>query len=56
MIVTLTEQGREVVDAALADLLDREHGLLDHLPAAERETLAQLLRRLLSPFDSSVIR
>jgi len=49
--VTLTARGREVVDAAMADLLDRERSLLNELPPAEREHLAQLLRRLLSPFE-----
>lgn len=49
--VTLTPLGREVVDAAMADLLDRERILLNQLPPDEREQLAELLRRLLSPFE-----
>ncbi|MDQ1483381.1 MAG: hypothetical protein QOF35_1457 [Actinomycetota bacterium] len=49
--VTLTPLGREVVDAAMAELLERERILLNHLPAAERDHLAELLRRLLSPFE-----
>jgi DNA-binding MarR family transcriptional regulator len=49
--VTLTALGREVVDAAMADLLDRERILLNELPPDEREHLAELLRRLLSPFE-----
>jgi DNA-binding MarR family transcriptional regulator len=49
--VTLTPAGRAVVDAAMSDLLDRERILLNELPAAERDHLAILLRRLLSPFE-----
>jgi DNA-binding MarR family transcriptional regulator len=49
--VTLTVLGREVVDAAMADLLDRERILLNQLPPDEREHLAELLRRLLAPFE-----
>ncbi|GAA3945312.1 MarR family transcriptional regulator TamR [Actinomadura viridis] len=50
--VRLTEAGMTRVDAAFADLLDREHAILDSLAPAERETLAGLLRTLLIPFDS----
>jgi DNA-binding MarR family transcriptional regulator len=50
--VRLTTAGRTVVDAALADLLDRERTLLNQLPASERDQLATLLRRLLSPFEA----
>jgi DNA-binding MarR family transcriptional regulator len=49
--VRLTAAGRTVVDAAMADLLDRERILLNQLPAAERDHLAELLRGLLSPFE-----
>jgi DNA-binding MarR family transcriptional regulator len=49
--VALTVAGRSVVDAAMADLLDRERMLLNQLPPSEREHLAELLRRLLSPFE-----
>jgi len=37
--VTLTATGRAAVDAALADLLDRERMLLSQLPPAERDQL-----------------
>ena len=40
------------VDAALADLLDREHDLLAELCTGDRDELAALLRRLLSPFEA----
>jgi DNA-binding MarR family transcriptional regulator len=49
--VSLTPAGRAVVDAAMADLLDRERILLNQLPPSERDHLAELLRRLLSPFE-----
>jgi len=49
--VTLTTEGRTVVDAAMADLLDRERTLLSQLPPSEQDHLAEFLRRLLSPFD-----
>jgi DNA-binding MarR family transcriptional regulator len=53
VLVTLTEQGKEVVDAALADLLDSERKLLAGLNADQRDQLASLLRILLVPFDAS---
>ena len=52
VLVELTDRGRTVVDAALADLLDHERDLLAGLDDEDREQLASLLRRLLSPFDS----
>ncbi|HUX71856.1 MAG TPA: MarR family transcriptional regulator [Cellulomonadaceae bacterium] len=52
VIVELTDLGRRGVDAAMADLLEVEHRLLGTLEPSERETLADLLRRLTSPFDS----
>ena len=51
VIVALTDAGREVVDAALGDLLDRERELLARLPEHDRTALAALLRELLEPFD-----
>jgi DNA-binding MarR family transcriptional regulator len=53
VLVTLSERGREVVDAAFTDLLDREQALLAGLPAAQRRVLADLLRTLLAPFDAA---
>lgn len=49
--VALTPEGREVVDAALGDLLDRERELLSVLDPADRERLADLLRTLVLAFD-----
>lgn len=50
--VRLTTAGRERVDAALADLLDREHAILAGLSFADQRLLADLLRSLTAPFDS----
>jgi DNA-binding MarR family transcriptional regulator len=52
--VRLTPRGKERVDAALADLLDRERELLDGLSRTEQETLSALLRRLVLPFEREV--
>jgi DNA-binding MarR family transcriptional regulator len=52
VLVTLTRAGQERVDAALADLLRAEQGLLAGLPADSRRTLAHLLRVLLVPLDA----
>ncbi|UFU07403.1 MarR family winged helix-turn-helix transcriptional regulator [Ruania halotolerans] len=46
--VRLTERGRDVVDAAMEDLLRREAELLDALDAGEDEHLARTLRELLT--------
>ena len=51
VLVTLSERGQAVVDAAFTDLLDREHALLARLSREQRHTLADLLRTLLVPFD-----
>jgi DNA-binding MarR family transcriptional regulator len=52
VLVTLSEQGQAVVDAALTDLLDREQALLAGLGEEQRQELADLLRTLLAPFDA----
>ena len=52
MIVRLTPDGAETVDAAMADLLDRERSLLAELDGQDREHLAATLRQLLSPFEA----
>ena len=53
ILVRLTATGKEVVDAALDDLLTSEEGLLAELPKAERIQLAQMLCTVLAPFDSA---
>jgi DNA-binding MarR family transcriptional regulator len=52
VIVGLTEHGRELVDASLADLLDVERAMLAGLDPAARERLTALLRDLLSPLEA----
>jgi DNA-binding MarR family transcriptional regulator len=51
--VRLTDAGRDRVDAALADLLDRERDLLRGLTSADRRALGRLLRRLVIPFETA---
>ncbi|HVT67276.1 MAG TPA: MarR family transcriptional regulator [Trebonia sp.] len=51
VLVTLSERGQAVVDAAFTDLLDREQALLAFLGPEQRQVLADLLRSLLVPFD-----
>jgi DNA-binding MarR family transcriptional regulator len=53
VLVRLTAAGRTSVDEAFDDLLDRERELLAALPEADRSTLADLLRRLVRPFDNA---
>ncbi|MDG9704508.1 MarR family winged helix-turn-helix transcriptional regulator [Streptomyces sp. DH37] len=45
--VTLTEEGRALIDRVLPDHLATEHRLLAALPAARRDELARLLGELL---------
>jgi len=52
VLVILTDQGQQRVDAALAGLLNREQALLAALTTDERQHLATLLRILLAPFDA----
>ena len=52
--VVLTANGRTRVDAALTDLLGHERQILSALSAADRDRLADLLRRLTLPFDNAV--
>lgn len=51
VLVRLTPAGRDVVDAAMAGLIDQEKSLLGELSPAEQEQLATLLRRLLAPLE-----
>jgi len=50
--VRLTARGRSRVDAAFADLLDRERTLLASLDPHQQAALAALLRTLATPFDT----
>jgi DNA-binding MarR family transcriptional regulator len=49
--VRLTGAGRGLVQDALADLLEYERDVLSSIEPAERDQLAELLRRLLAPFE-----
>ncbi len=51
MHVRLTSAGKDRVDAAMADLLERERDLLATLTPRQQEALAALLRALVTPFD-----
>jgi DNA-binding MarR family transcriptional regulator len=53
VLVTLADQGRARVDAALEDLLARERALLAGLGLEQRQQLADLMRVLLAPFDAA---
>ena len=46
-IVALTPSGREMIDHVYAQTVDLYDRALDHLDAAERDRLADLLRRIL---------
>ncbi|KOX20797.1 MarR family winged helix-turn-helix transcriptional regulator [Nocardiopsis sp. NRRL B-16309] len=51
VLVRLTDQGAERIDAALASLVRYEESLLAPMPDDDREQLASLLRCLLAPLD-----
>jgi DNA-binding MarR family transcriptional regulator len=53
VLVSLTSEGRDRVDAALDQLLMQERRLLGALSAGDQAELADLLRTVVSPFDSS---
>ncbi len=50
VIVRLTTEGKEAVDAAFTALLEAERAFLADLPERDRRKLASLLRALLAPF------
>ena len=52
-LVTLTKSGMRAVDSALEDLLENERELLGTLSASDRETLAELLSKLVTEFDEN---
>jgi len=54
VLVTLTDAGKDRVDAALEDLLRSERGLLAGLDDGQRESLSGLLRTLLAPLDAEL--
>ncbi|MGW5241963.1 MarR family winged helix-turn-helix transcriptional regulator [Monashia sp. NPDC004114] len=52
VLVRLSPAGRDIVDAAMADLIEQEKSLLSELSTAEQTQLATLLRRMLVPLES----
>ena len=52
--VRLSARGKDLVDAALKDLLVREEELLGALTSRQQDVLASLLRTLVLPFDRDV--
>lgn len=52
VLVRLTAAGRDVVDAAMADLIEQEQSLLSQLPTADQASLAALLRAMLVPLEA----
>ena len=52
VLVHLTPRGRDVVDAAMADLIEHEKALLSELSSTDQLPLASLLRRMLAPLES----
>lgn len=53
VVVSLTATGQAAVDAAMADLLERERALLGALQPDALADLAGALRTLVRPFDSA---
>ena len=51
ILVIMTDEGKERVDAAISTLLEAESDLLDRLPKADQERLSALLRKLSLDFD-----
>ncbi len=51
VLVRLTPEGRQRVDAALAGLLTEERLLLAELSRGDQDVLARLLRRVVAPFE-----
>jgi len=51
VLVVMTAEGRERVDASISQLLTAETELLERLPPADRTRLAGLLRKLSLDFD-----
>lgn len=51
ILVSLTETGHAVIERALPDHVDTEHRLLAGLTPAQRDTLAETLRLLISSID-----
>jgi DNA-binding MarR family transcriptional regulator len=53
VLVELTPDGLQRVDAALEGLLEQERTLLDGLTTTQRTSLAAMLRTVVAPFDET---
>lgn len=53
VLIKLTDDGRQAVDAALGDLMNAERRILAGLPIERHEQLAAALRQLLLPYDDA---
>ena len=53
VLVVLTAEGLNRVDASLSDLLKKEHEILSQLSKAERQQLADILKVLMKPFGEA---
>ena len=53
ILVGLTEQGRDVVEQAIAASWNTQHRLMAALTPAERQTIGALLRKLLIVLEGS---
>ncbi|MDH2414694.1 MarR family transcriptional regulator [Nocardioides sp. CER19] len=51
VLVRLTPEGKDAVDGAFTSLLEAERAFLTDLTARQQSDLADLLRKLLSPFS-----
>ncbi|MCE0485657.1 MarR family winged helix-turn-helix transcriptional regulator [Ornithinimicrobium sediminis] len=51
VLVGLTDEGRGLVDAALAGLVEHERAFLDPISEADRAALVTALRHLVAPFE-----
>lgn len=52
VLVRLTPAGRDVVDAAMADLIEQEKSLLAQVSTEDQQSLATMLRGMLAPLES----
>lgn len=51
VLIALTPKGKRLVDRVTESHVENEHHMLEHLNAAERQQLGQLLRKLLVNLD-----
>jgi DNA-binding MarR family transcriptional regulator len=56
ILVALTTKGKKTIDTAVTEHTVKEHGRLAPLTPKEQRQLADLLRKLLVQFNSSVVQ